>query len=286
MPPTITDPAGTSEHLRIWANGELFARPDDARVSVVDHGLVVGGGVFEALKVTPEGPFALGRHLARLTRSAMALGIPAPNHSLIREVVDRLIDGRTYEIGKVRITYTGGQGPLGSQRAFGPTSLVVAADVASVVTGLGTIVTAPWTRNERGAMSGLKTTSYAENVRALAFADDRGATEAIFANTAGNLCEGTGSNIFCVFGDRVVTPPLSAGPLAGITRELVLEWSDVEQVDLSLADAQAADEVFLTSSLRDVQSVGSWDGRKYAAGPATQRIAAVFAERAARSLEP
>ena len=85
------------------------------------------------------------------------------------------------------------------------------------------MVVVPWPRNERSAVAGLKTTSYAENVVALAHATERGAGEAIFANLAGNLCEGTGSNVFVGVDGRLVTPPLSSGCLAGITRELVLE---------------------------------------------------------------
>ena len=74
-----------------------------------------------------------------------------------------------------------------------------------------------------------------------------------------NVCEGTGSNIFCVFGEQVLTPPLDAGPLAGITRELLLEWCSIVERDLTPAEAAAADEVFITSSLRDVQAVSRWD---------------------------
>src|SRR4029453_16325426 len=85
------------------------------------------------------------------------------------------------------------------------------------------VAIAPWPRNERGATAGLKTTSYAENAIALAWAVERGASEAIFANTTGALCEGTGSNVFVSFDGRLVTPPLSAGCLAGVTRELLLE---------------------------------------------------------------
>ena len=121
------------------------------------------------------------------------------------------------------------RGPLGSQAAYGPATLVVAADAASRRRASTIIVTAPWTRNEHGALAGVKSTSYAENVRALAYAIEHGASEALLLNTAGHVCEGTGTNIFCVFGDEVVTPPLSAGPLAGITRELLLEWCDVDR---------------------------------------------------------
>ena len=83
----------------------------------------------------------------------------------------------------------------------------------------------PWVRNERSATAGLKTTSYAENVVALDRAHAEGGSEALFANTRGELCEGTGSNVVVVVDDELVTPPLSSGCLAGITRELLLEWA-------------------------------------------------------------
>ena len=86
----------------------------------------------------------------------------------------------------------------------------------------------PWTRNERSATAGLKTTSYAENVVALAHAKERGGIEAVFANTRGELCEGTGTNVFVVVDGELLTPPLESGCLAGITRELTLEWCRAE----------------------------------------------------------
>ncbi len=133
----------------------------------------------------------------------------------------------------------------------------------------------------------MKSTSYAENVRALAYATERGGTEAIFANTAGRLCEGTGSNIFCVFGSEIVTPPLAAGPLAGITRELLLDWCPVVERDLTMAEARRADELFVTSSLRDVQAVAHWDDAAYQApGPQTALVAKIFTERSGDLLDP
>src|ERR671933_930843 len=252
-------PSARTTALRVWANGRLFDDPDEARVTVTDHGLVVGDGVFEALKVTPAGPFAVRRHLDRLTRSAAAMALPAPDHRIIRAAIEELLDGQSVSLGKIRITYTGGPGPLGSQAAYGPQTLVVALDAAEPAAASAQVVTAPWSRNEHGALAGVKTTSYAENVRVLAYANAHGASEGVLVNTAGHVCEGTGSNVFAVFGSTVVTPPLASGPLAGITRELVLEWSDVEERDITLAEALGADEVFLTSSLRDVQPVQRWD---------------------------
>ena len=145
-----------------------------------------------------------------------------------------------------------------------------------------------WTRNENSAVAGLKTTSYAENVVALAAAKEAGASEAIFSNTLGNLCEGTGSNIFVVLGERVVTPPLEDGPLAGITRALTIEWAreagvEIAEEHLSFDVLDECDEAFVTSSTRDVQGVHAINDRvlcdEGTPGPMTSRIAAIFAER-------
>jgi branched-chain amino acid aminotransferase len=279
-------PSARTTALRVWANGRLFADPDEARVTVTDHGLVVGDGVFEALKVTPAGPFAVRRHLDRLTRSAAAMALPAPDHRIIRAAIEELLDGQSVQLGKIRITYTGGPGPLGSHAAYGPQTLVVALDAAEPAAASAQVVTAPWSRNEHGALAGVKTTSYAENVRVLAYANAHGASEGVLVNTAGHVCEGTGSNVFAVFGSTVVTPPLASGPLAGITRELVLEWSDVEERDITLTEALAADEVFLTSSLRDVQPVQRWDESTFGEHPVTDAIARSFQERSGADLDP
>ncbi len=170
------------------------------------------------------------------------------------------------------MTYTGGIGPLGSGRKAGEPTLLVVVTAAEKAIPTTKAVTVPWTRNEHGALAGLKSTSYAENVMALAYAEDRGGSEAIFANTRGMLCEGTGTNVFCVIDGLVVTPPLSAGCLAGITRELIIEWHDVHERDLTMAELAAADEVFLTSTTRDVQGLHQLDDTTYSQQqPVTQR---------------
>jgi len=286
QPVTSPSPASVG-YLAVWANGTLYDDPADAKVVATDHGLVAGDGVFEALRVTDEGPFAVQRHLNRLSRSASALGLPPPDHARIRAAVDAVLDGQVMSRGRLRITYTGGHGPLSSHPAYGPPTLVVAAEATDMPLASTAIVTAPWTRNEHGALSGVKSTSYAENVRGLAHASSQGAAEAIFPNTAGNVCEGTGTNIFMVFGGRVVTPPLSAGPLAGITREVILEWCEVQERDVTLAEAKAADEVFLSSSLRDVQPVHRWDEMSYSQShPVTDQVAETFARQSLANLDP
>ena len=277
----------SAQHLSVCVNGVRYENQGAATVPATDHGLVVGDGVFEALKVTRAGPFAVQRHLNRLSRSAAAMGLPAPDHARIRVAIEQVLDGREFDHGRLRITYTGGLGPLSSSAAYGPPTLVVAAGPAELPAAFTSIVTAPWTRNEHGALSGVKSTSYAENVRALAYATKRRASEAIFLNTEGNVCEGTGTNIFVVMDGTIVTPPLSSGPLAGITREVIMDWCDVEERDFTLTEAMAAEEVFITSSLRDVQAVHRWDETDLRTfHPMTDHIATAFAERSSAVIDP
>ena len=122
------------------------------------------------------------------------------------------------------------------------------------------VTVVPWPRNEQGALSGVKSTSYGENVIALAHARRQGSGEAIFANTAGRLCEGTGSNVFVVAGSRLLTPPLSSGCLPGITREILLEIAPqagikILEQPLTIKDLSSAEEVFITSTTREVAPV-------------------------------
>jgi branched-chain amino acid aminotransferase len=272
----------------VWINGALHD-PDDARVSVFDHGILVGDGVFETIKAVRGKAFALTRHLDRLAVSATGLGLPSPDLDAIRQgTLDVLAAAPAWDLARIRITYTSGVGPLGSDRgSAGPTAVVAVASQAPFPAAADVSVV-PWPRNERGALTGLKTTSYGDNAKALAYAHDRGGAEAIFGNLAGNLCEGTGSNVFLVRGGQLITPPLSSGCLAGITRALVLEWVGGEEADVPLEEFAAADEAFLTSTTRDVQPIRAVDGTVLATtpGPVTRKAIEVFAERGAADLDP
>ncbi|WP_432557523.1 aminotransferase class IV [Granulicoccus sp. GXG6511] len=276
--------------LRTWIDGTLFADPAQALVPAADHGLVAGDGVFEVLKVTELGAFAITRHLARLERSAERMGLPAPDLGHVRLGIDEVLaDLSDWEIphGRLRITYTDGIGPLASYRTADRPLVVVSAEPSPVPEAAGGIVTLPWTRNVNGAMTGIKTTSYGENVRGLMYAKARNAGEGIFVNTDGLLCEGTGTNIFCVFDEQIVTPPISTGALDGVTRALVLEWFGGEERNLTLAEAKGADEVFLTSTTRDVQAVNDWDQLTWQApGPVATRLRAEFRQRAVEDPDP
>ena len=273
--------------MQAWVNGSLLADPAAPAVAVIDHGFTVGDGVFEAVKVLEGRPFALTRHLDRLSRSAHGLGLPEPDSDEIRRGISAVLAAEPLSLGRLRITYTAGVSPLGSGRGHAPPTLVVVAAPLSRPPDQATIVTVPWARNERGATTGLKTTSYAENVVALSYAADRGASEAVFANTQGNLCEGTGSNVFYVVDGELRTPTLSSGCLAGITRALLVEWCEVREVDEPVSTLRSADEIFLASTTRDVQSVRRCDERDLGSpGPVTLRAAATWRDREAADSDP
>lgn len=274
--------------MTVWINGTLLA-DSDARVSVFDHGLTVGDGVFETVKVVAGVPFALTRHLARLRRSAVGLGLPEPDLGAVLAGVGELLAAAgPLDRARLRIMVTGGSSPLGSERGDAGLTAVVALGEWPARGTSCDVVTVPWPRNEHGALAGLKTTSYAENVLAIGYARQRGGSEAIFANTAGNLCEGTGTNVFVVSGGRLLTPPLSSGCLAGVTRGLVIEWAGAEETDLALGALGAAGEAFLTGTTRDVQPIRAVNGVPLAAapGPVTRRAAEIFAARSAAEPDP
>jgi len=273
--------------VKAWVDGALVDA-DRARVSVFDHGLTVGDGVFETLKVVDGVPFALTRHLARLRGSATRLGLPEPEDAVVREAVAAVLAHHDpAETARLRITVTGGPAPLGSDRGSAGPTLVVAIGPLTPWPASSALATVPWPRNERSAVVGAKTTSYAENVVALAEAHRRRASEALILDTRGHLSEGTGSNVFLVVGGSLLTPALSTGCLAGVTRALVLEWIGAEEAELPAAILGETEEVFLTSSTRDVHPVHAVDDLTFPApGPVTARAMATFAARAAASPDP
>jgi branched-chain amino acid aminotransferase len=280
----VTERAGA-----VWLNGRLV-EPDEAVVSVFDHGFTVGDGVFETLKVIGGKPFAVRRHLERLARSASGLGVPVPmTDARLRDVIDEVVVAAALDSARLRITLTGGVTPLGSSRSSGEPTLVVAAGPLAPWPAETAAVTAPWPRNERSALTGVKATSYAENVIALAEAHKVGASEAILPNTQGRLCEGTGTNVFAAVGGELVTPPLLAGCLAGVTRALVLELlPEADEADIPLEALAEASEVLLTSTTRDVQPLVQLDGRPLPGveGPWARRAMAAIADLQARDLDP
>ena len=275
----------------VWVDGRVSVG-GAAQVGALDHGLTVGDGAFESCKVVNGQAFALSRHLVRLNRSLDVLGLPRVEEGQVRRAVAETLQAAgPLPLGRLRITVTGGPGPLGSQREEVAPTLVVAASVASPWPERILAVTVPWTRNESSAVAGAKTTSYAENVVALRAAHQQGAHEALLANTRGQLCEGTGSNVFVAVGDRLVTPPLTSGCLAGITRELLLDWAREEGLpvvegDIAMSELASAEDVLLTSSTRDCQPVAVLDGRELAGGELGRAATDLFARRAAQGMDP
>lgn len=266
--------------MRVWIDGRLLPDPHTPAVTVTDHGFTVGDGVFEAIKVVDSRPFALDRHLARLHRSARGLGLPDVDEDAVRRGIAAVLADQDLPLGRIRITVTGGPAPMGSGRGDAPPTVAVVADAMAPWPPSAVVATVPWPRNERGALAGLKTTSYAENVVALAAAKERGAGEAIFANLAGHLCEGTGSNVFYVVDGELRTPTLASGCLAGVTRALVLEWYGGREVDEPIEVVERASEVFLASTTRDVQAVSRWDDRELPVpGPVTAAVQQRWHER-------
>lgn len=272
----------------MWLDGTLVDVAE-ARVSPFDHGLLVGDGVFETVRVYRGQPFAWTRHLDRLAHSASGLGLAVPDRDTLRAAADAVLAANGHTEARLRITVTGGVAPLGSERGHsGPTVIVATSEVEPWPASVHVVVV-PWVRNDRGATAGLKTTSYAENVRALAYAHERGAGEAIFANTRDELCEATGSNVFVVRDRTVATPPGASGCLLGVTRALVLELGvPIEETALPLSALRDADEAFLTSTTREVQPIAAVDDRELPAvpGPVTAELAERFTALVARNRDP
>ena len=276
----------------VWLDGSLLPL-DDARVSVLDHGLVVGDGIFETLRVYRGEPFAWRRHFARLRASADGLGLPVPPESMLRDAATDVLRANDLHEARLRVTVTGGIAPPGSHRPDVAVTAFVVAFPLDPPAASADVVVVPWTRNERGATAGLKTISYAENVRALAYAEARGGNEALFANTRDMLCEATGSNVFLVREGALLTPPASAGCLLGVTRALILELCpslgiEFDVRDVEIGSLRDADEAFLSSTTREVQAIAHVDGvaLPVAPGPLTEKLARAFRDLLAGDLDP
>lgn len=281
-----------SDSTTVCINGELVD-PDRPAIRPLDHGVLVGDGVFETTRVHHGVPFAITRHLERITRSAAGIGIEIPSVDELRAAVDATVTAADRDEGRLRITIVGGHGPLGSPRGDGPAIVMVAFGPLGDFDSTMRVVTAPWCRNERGALAGLKTTSYAENVVAIEYARARGAGEAMLANTRDELCEATASNVFVVLDDVLCTPPLSSGCLPGITRALVLEACEHEgipiyEAPMPMSALVEASEVFVTGSVKEVTAVTHVDDVAVpsAPGPTTERVIELYARVVASTPDP
>lgn len=284
--------ASEAKEAQVWRNGELMGA-DEARVSPFDHGVLVGDGIFETLQAYKGEPFAASRHYCRLQHSAAKFGLQVPDERELLDAMRMVLKANDFREARLRITITGGISPLGSDRGTAEHTLLVAASPIPKYNELGKVITVAFTRNEKSALVGVKSTSYGENVIALSLAKKKGADEAIFPNNAGMLCEGTGSNIFLVLDGQLLTPTLASGCLAGVTRSVVMDICaelgiKVTEKDVPLDDLKQADEAFLCGSLREVQGITSVDGvdLRSAPGAITQQIRQGFREFVRRCSNP
>jgi len=284
-----------------WVNDELVP-VTQAKVSVLDHGFTVADGVFETLLVLDGEVFARDLHLKRFAKSAAGLGIALPDVTKLNSAIDQVLSAHeAMDFGRLRVTVTSGSGPLGSDRTNAEPTLVVSISAQDKWPDSTSALLVPWTRNEDSPLAGLKTTSYAENAYALEAAKSRGFSEALFCDTSKRLSEGTGSNVFLVSNGVVITPSDASGLLRGVTRDLVITWAresgiEIEERDVSPGELWDAQELFLTSSTRDVQPItqlASLDSalqldshRTLEIGAVTLKLATIFKQQRAKNMNP
>ncbi len=279
--------------FKISINGELFDK-EDAKVSVYDHGLLYGDGVFEGMRSYGGRVFRLEEHLRRLWDSAKAiwLEIPISPEELGRQVHD-LLKTNGIEDGYVRLVVTRGAGTLGldPNRTSNPQIIIITDHIALYPkeyyeNGLE-IVTASTIRNHSAALSPrIKSLNYLNNILAKIEGLRAGCIEALMLNHKGEVAECTGDNIFIVRAGDVITPPLDAGILDGITRQTVItlareEGLTVYEHAMTKYDVYTADECFLTGSAAEIIPVVKVDDRVIGSGkpgPVTRDLTRLFHE--------
>lgn len=251
----------------LWIDGDLVPL-SKAFIPVTDHSFLAGDGAFETFGVVDETPVGTTRHLTRLRHSlhGLNLELDTPDTELA-EAVTKVVDANPGGCDWVRMTVTGGDAPFSTERHTSEPRIVIAPGITPEEPESVAVVTAPWPRNELGALAGLKTTSYAENAVALAYAKNRQASEVLFANTRGELCEGATTNVFVVLDSELVTPPLTSGCLEGVTRYLVLSSCEVSERPILMNELPYAAEAFLTSSVRGAIPITRIDDRELPIGP-------------------
>ncbi len=249
-------------------NGEMRLAAEPV-LAADNPGWLVGLGVFETLLGREGEPCLVDRHLRRLADGAARLGIDVQaSEDALVEALRRVMAENALSQGLARLRLT-----------VVPGTILVTATAFIAYPETVAVLTSPFVRNERGALTGIKSTSYADNILALQEAKRRGAGEAIMANTRGELCEGATSNIFLVRDDdAVITPPLRSGCLPGVMREVVIERCRengivVQEEDCPMEALSYCREAFLTSSLRGVQAIDRVDDRALLApGKVTGRV--------------
>lgn len=278
---------------QIYINGEYFG-PEDAKISVYDHGLLYGDGVFEGMRIYNGNVFRLKEHLLRLEESARAIGLLMPI-SLEQLATDTRATVAKNEIedGYIRLVVTRGSGPLGLDpfKCSDPQVIIIADSITLYPetyyeNGLE-LVTASTIRNHPAALSPrIKSLNYLNNILAKMEGLKAGCIEALMLNHKGEVAECTGDNLFVVKNGRLNTPPIEAGILEGITRNAVLELAreagiPTTEHPMTRHDIYVADECFLTGSAAEVIPAVKLDGREIGSGkvgPITQQLNQAFRE--------
>lgn len=270
-------------------DGALHA-PDDAKVSVYDRGFLYGDSVFETIRTYGGVPFALDEHMARLARSAERVAIPLPIPlDAFADEIRRAVAAAGNAESYARAMLTRGVGPLGLDPtlATAPLRVVIVEPLASLPAAVyrdGVAVVTVQTERAGDAAPGAKVSNYLASLLALRKAREAGAHEAVVLDAQGRVIEGTTSNVFAVRGGALVTPPEEAGILPGITRARLLGIAAEQGIAVRLerldaGELAAADEVFLSSTLREIVPVVAIDGRPVGSGrpgELTRRLHAAF----------
>ncbi len=277
--------------MKIYIDGEFFDR-ENAKVSVFDHGLLYGDGVFEGIRAYNGRIFELRKHIDRLFKSAKAilLRIPMTVDELC-EAVRATCEVNGIEDGYIRLLVTRGEGSLGlnPESCKHPSVIVIASGIQLYPKeyyehGL-TIVTAPTVRNLQNAINpAIKSLNYLNNILAKIEASSAGCEEAIMLNSEGFVAECTGDNLFILSENMLATPPLAAGALYGITRNVVMDLArseglEVVEKNISRYDVFVADECFLTGTGAEVVPVVKVDQREIGEGvpgPVTRKLVQAY----------
>jgi branched-chain amino acid aminotransferase len=287
--------------MKIYLNGR-FCNERDAKISVFDHGLLYGDGIFEGIRAYNGRVFKLKEHIDRLFASARAilLQIPLSHAQMMAAVVEACRRNRLRD-GYIRLVVTRGPGTLGlnPNRCKDPSVIIIAGKIQLYPPELYQkgmeLVTVPTTRNLHSALNpAIKSLNYLNNILAKIEANNAGCEEAIMLNAEGFVAECTGDNLFIVKDGQLLTPPLSAGALYGITRQVVMELAAaaglrVGEPNLTRYDLFNAEECFLTGTGAEVVPIVKIDGRVIGTGkpgPVTQKLVAQYHSLTKESGEP
>lgn len=262
-----------------WLDGAIMPA-HEARISVLDHGLLYGDGVFEGIRFYCGRAFRLAEHLRRLRCSARAIDLALPlDDAQLRAAIEALIEAFGQPEGYLRLVVTRGAGPLGldPSRCSEPAVFIIAdqlalVDAATKRRGAAVIIAATRRLNPDGLDARIKSLNYLNHILARIEANHAGADEAILLNAAGRVAEGSADNVFIVRRGELATPPTIEGALAGVTRAAIIELAEqlgIRCVETPLApyDLYNADECFLTGTGAELIPVRTIDGRALAQCP-------------------